>query len=60
MAPIQKTIKSPEAPRMPETVPAHIPPGKLPLSGAGLSSGGGGTTASPEPTDGSTKKVQSG
>ena len=57
MAPIQKTIKSPEAPRMPETVPVHIPPGKLPQSGAGLSAGGGGKTPSPEPVDGSTKKL---
>ena len=60
MAPIQKTIKSPQAPRMPETVPVHIPPGKLPQSGAGLSAGGGGITPSPEPVDGSTKKVQKG
>lgn len=60
MAPIQKTIKGPEAPRMPETAPAHIPPGKLPMSGAGLSQGGGGTTASPPISDGSTKKVQKG
>jgi hypothetical protein len=59
MAPIQKTIKSPEAPRMPETQPVHIPPGRLPMSG-GSNSTGAGTTPSPEPVDGSTKKVQSG
>jgi hypothetical protein len=56
MAPIQKTIKSPEAPRMPETAPAHIPPGRLPQSGQS-GSGGGGTTSSPEPVDASTKKL---
>ena len=60
MAPIQKTIKSPEAPRMPETVPVHVPPAKLPIPGPGMSSGGGGITPSPEPVDGSTKKVQKG
>jgi len=56
MAPIKKTINSPQAPRMPETVPPHIPPGRLPQSGQS-GSGGGGITPSPEPVDGSTKKV---
>jgi hypothetical protein len=57
MAPIQKTIKSPEAPRMPETVPVHIPPAKLPIPGSGMSQGGGGMTSTPSPVDGSIKKV---
>ena len=59
MAPIQKTQKGPEAPRMPETAPAHIPPGRLPQSG-GSNSTGAGTTSTPSPTDGSVKKVQKG
>jgi hypothetical protein len=57
MAPIQKTIKSPEAPRMPETAPVHIPPAKLPIPGPGMSQGGGGMTSTPSPVDGSIKKV---
>ncbi len=56
MAPKQTTIKSPEAPRPPETVPPHIPPGRLPQSGQS-GTGGGGKTPSPPPTDGQIKKI---